>query len=227
MANSSSKAGPLRTVFALALLFGPALLLVFISTRGCEHKFKELDDYGAIASYSFTDAKGKKYTEQSFRNKIVIFTTIQPGCPDSCAISTWHIDQQIYQHIRKNEKKLGHVKLVSFVTDGKGNVSDRLSDVEFMLRDRVQEYDPSIWILAKGDARTVYNMKHNGASLMQKGDKYFGGEAFQELMLLVDKRNHLRMVLSGKTETMVRTMKQHLALLQKQYDLEKAKAKKK
>jgi hypothetical protein len=227
MANSSSKAGPLRTVFALALLFGPALFLIFISTRGCEHKFKQLDDYGAIASYSFTDAAGKKYTEKSFRNKIVIFTTIQPGCPDSCAVSTWQIDQQIYQHLRKNNKKLGHVKLVSFVTDGYGNPSDKLGDVAFTLNDQVQEYDPSIWILANGDARSVYNMKHNGASLLQKGPKYFGGEAYQELMLLVDKRNHLRMVLSGKTETMVRTMKQHLALLQKQYDLEKAKANKK
>jgi hypothetical protein len=222
----TTKAGPLRTVFALALLFGPALLLIFISTRGCEHKFKQLDDYGAIPHYSFTDAAGKKYTEASFRNKIVIFTTLQPGCPDSCAISTWQIDQQIYQHLRKNQKKLGHVKLVSFITDGHGNPSDRLKDVEFMLRDRVQEYDPSIWILVKGDARKLYNMKHNGASLLQKGPKYFGGEAFQELMLLVDKQNHLRMVLNGKTETMVRTMKQHLALLQKQYDLEKAKKKK-
>jgi hypothetical protein len=222
MANSSTKAGPLRTVFALLLLFGPALLLVLISTRGCEHKFKQLDDYGAIASYSFTDASGKKYTEKSFRGKIVIFTTLQPTCPDSCAVSTWQLDQQLYQHIRKNPKKLGHVKIVSFVTDGKGNPSSNLKDVAFTLEDQVQEYDPSIWILADGDAKKIYDMKHNGASLLQKGPQYFGGEAYQELMLLVDKRNHLRMVLNGKTETMVRTMKQHLALLQKQYDLEKA-----
>jgi hypothetical protein len=223
MAKSSSKAGPLRTVFALLLLFGPASFLVFISTRSCEHKFKQLDDYGAVPAYSFKDAYGKSYTEKSFRDKIVIFTTIQPGCPDSCAVSTWQIDQQIYQLLRKNNKKLGHVKLVSFVTDGKGNPSDAVKNVEYTLRDQVQGYDPSIWILAEGDARSLYNIRHNGASLLQKGSKYFGGEAFQELMLLVDKRNHLRMVLNGKTESMVRTMKQHLVLLEKQYDLEKAK----
>lgn len=222
MANSSSKAGPLRVVFPLLLLFGPALLLIFISTRGCEHKFKKLDDYGAVAHYSFTDATGKTYTDRSFNGKIVIFTTIQPGCPDSCAVDTWQIDQQLYQLLRQNKKKLAYVKLVSFVTDGQGNPSDRLNDVAYMLKDRVQGYDPSIWILAKGDARKVYNMTHNGSSLMQKGKQYFGGEAFQELLLLVDKRNHLRMVLSGKSEAMVRTMKQHLALLQKQYDLEES-----
>lgn len=227
MANSASKAGPLRTVFALVLLFGPALFLIFISTRGCEHKFTQLDDYGAVPSYSFTDINGKKYTNASFKGKIVIFTTIQPTCPDTCAISAWQIDQQLYQHIRKNPKKLGHVKLVSFVTDGKGNPYSKLSDVEATLRDRVQEYDPSIWILANGDAKALYKLKHNGESLLQKGPEYFGGEAFQELMLLVDKSNHLRMVLNGKTESMVRTMKQDLALLEKQYDQESAKKEKK
>jgi hypothetical protein len=54
--------------------------------------------------------------------------------------------------------------------------------------------------------------------LLQEDKKYFGGQAFQELMLLLDKENHLRMVLSGKTEGMVRRMKEHIALLQKQYD---------
>lgn len=218
----ASKAGPLRTVFPLLLLFGPALLLIFISTRGCEHKFKKLEDYGKMHAYTFTDAAGRTYTEKSFRNKIVIFTTLQPTCPDSCGISTWHFDQLLYQHIRKNEKKLGHVKIVSFVTDGEGNPSDRAKDVRDVLADQVEEYDPNIWIVATGDPRAFYDMQHNGKSLLQKGPDYFGGEAYQELMLLVDKKNHLRMVLPGTTESMIRTMKEHLALLQKQYDLEKA-----
>ena len=40
------------------------------------------------------------------------------------------------------------------------------------------------------------------------------------MMLLVDKSNHLRMILSGNSEGMIRKMKQHIALLQKQYDIE-------
>lgn len=226
MANSTSKAGPLRTVLALVLLFGPALFLIFISTRGCEHKFTQLEDYGPVPRFSFSDSKGKKYTNDSFKGKIVIYTTLQPSCPDTCAISTWQIDQQLYQHIRLNPKKLGHVKIVSFVTDGKGNPYNNLAVVEATLKDRVQGYDPKIWMLANGDARMLYKIKHNGTTLLKKGSKYFGGEAFQELMLLVDKNNHLRMVLNGKTESMVRTMKQDMALLEKQYDQEKALKKK-
>lgn len=216
------KAGPLKSVFALLLLFGPALLLIFISTRGCQHKFKRLEDFGAIPAFSFTDVKGQKITNDSFKGKIVIFTTIQVSCPDTCAISLWHIDQLIYQTLHQNNKKLGHVKLISIVTDGEGNPSDRLDDVIYTLKDQVQDYDPSIWTIVKGDARSLYNVKHNNQTLLQKGKEYFGNEAFQELMLLVDKKGHLRMVLPGKTESTIRTMRDHMALLEKEYDQEAA-----
>jgi hypothetical protein len=69
----------------------------------------------------------------------------------------------------------------------------------------------------------VYDFKSNGESLVKQDSTYFGGESFQELILLLDKQNHLRMVLSGKTEGMIRRMKEHIALLQKQYDKEASK----
>lgn len=218
MTNTSGKAGRMKKLIVTILLFGPASLLIFISSRGCKHKFTELDDMGSIPTYTFTGVDGKKYTEQDFKDKVVLFTTIQKTCPGNCAISLWHLDQLIYQHLRKNQKKLGFVKLVSFVTDGKGNPADNLSDIEYTLKDQVEQYDSSIWILAHGEAKKVYDISRNGENLMQKGKKYYGGESFQELMLLVDKRNHLRMALKGNSEGMIRKMKEHIALLDKQYD---------
>ena len=76
-------------------------------------------------------------------------------------------------------------------------------------------------MIATGDARAVYGFKHNGQNLVQKGAKYYGGESFQELILLLDKQGHLRMVLPGNEEGLVRRMKEHIALLQKQYDKKK------
>jgi cytochrome oxidase Cu insertion factor (SCO1/SenC/PrrC family) len=227
MAKSTFKAGSLKSVFALLLLFGPALILIFISTRGCEHKFKELDDYGVIPKFSFTDAKGKVYNNNSFRGQIVIYTTIQPSCPDSCGITIWHLDQLVYQRLRENKKRLGHVKLVSVLTDGSGNPDTRIKDVQYMLEDRVEGFDPSIWIIVSGDAKSLYDIKHNGQTLLQENSKYFGGFGFQELMLLADKDNHLRMVLPGKTESTIRTMRDHMALLEKEYDIKAFKLKKK
>ena len=69
--------------------------------------------------------------------------------------------------------------------------------------------------------RNIYDIKHNNVNLLEKGDEFYGGESFHELMLLVDKNNHLRMVLNGNSEGMIRRMKQSLALLLKQYDKEK------
>jgi hypothetical protein len=218
MATKKS-AGRIKVLFAFLLLFGPAFLLILISTRGCEHRFKQLDDFGAAVNYQFTDARGKHYTAKDFEGDIVIITTIQETCPDSCSISFWHVDQMIYQHIRKNSrKKMKQVRLISFATDGLGKPIKNLAVIEQALRDQVEEYDPNVWILASGDVREIYDFEHNGERLLKEGDQYFGGQAFQELMLLLDKKNHLRMVLSGKTEGMIRRMKEHIALLQKQYD---------
>ena len=97
-----------------------------------------------------------------------------------------------------------------------------LSTVKAMIEDRVEGYDPEIWYIAAGDSKELYDFESNNKSLLQKGEEYHGGEAYQELMLLLDKRNHLRMVLSGKSEGMIRRMKEHIALLQKQYDKKSA-----
>lgn len=223
MANRNS-AGRRKVIFAFLLLFGPAFILIFLSTRGCEHKFKELDDYGVAANYSFTDVKGKQRSSGEFKDKIVLINTLQPTCPDSCAISLWHMDQLVYQKIRKNKNEVGSVRIISFVTDGEGNPVEDLTEVELMLKDQVEDYDPEVWILAEGASKEIYDFEHNGETLLQSGDQYFGGEGYQELMLLLDRENHLRMVLSGKTEGMIRRMYQHVALLLKQYD--KAAAKK-
>jgi cytochrome oxidase Cu insertion factor (SCO1/SenC/PrrC family) len=212
-------AGRMKVAFAFLLLFGPALFLILISTRGCDHKFKELDDYGRATAYSFTGINGKTYTANDFKDEIVLITTLQESCPDDCAVSMWHVNQLIYQHIRKNKsKKMKKIRIISFVTDGKGNPLKDLTTVSRILKDRVEAYDPEIWTLASGDARSIYDFEHNGEKLLKEGEEYYGGHSYQELMLLLDKQNHLRMVLSGRSEGMIRRMKEHIALLQKQYD---------
>jgi len=200
----------------ILLLFAPALLL-FVTSRGCRMKFKTLEDFGKVNNYSFVDASGKTYTQDDFKNNVIIFTNIQESCLDTCSINLFTFEKIIYQDIR-SKKSLKHVKIVSFVNDIDGNPVKDLSPVRDMLKDKIHNYDPEKWILASGDAKNVYNIDHNGKSLLQKGDEYFGGNAFQELMLLVDKDNHLRMVLRGNVEGMFRRMKECVALLQKEYN---------
>lgn len=222
---SKTTAGRMKGIYALLLLFGPAILLIFISTRGCEHKFKQLEDYGKGVNYSFVDANGKKYTQNDFKDNLVIITTLQETCPDSCGISVWSFDRLIYQDIAKRKNEKGGVKIISFATDINGQPVEDLKNIYSMLKDDVVEYDSSIWILASGDVKKVFDITHNDINLMEKGNQYYGGNAFQELMLLFDKKNHLRMVLNGHTEGMVRKMKEHVALLKKEHDKSDAKKK--
>ena len=213
----------LRNVLGFLLVFGPALFLIFISTRGCTHQFKTLDDYGALKNYSFTDSKGRNRTAEEFKGEIIIITTLQKGCPWDCSVSFWRLNQILYQHLRKNShKQLKRVRMISFVTDGKGNPEKELTLVQQMMERDVEGYDPNLWIVASGDVRSIYNIEHNNQTLLQKGEKYYGGEGFQELILLSDKENHLRMVLKGNQEGLIRRMKESLALLLKQYDKDRA-----
>lgn len=213
----------LRKVLGFLLVFGPALFLIFISTRGCQHKFKTLDDYGVLTSYSFQDSQGKIQTSEEFKGEVIIITTLQKKCPWDCSVSFWRLNQILYQHIRKNShKQLKRVRIISFVTDGKGNPEKNIGSVQQMMARDVEGYDPNLWIVASGDVRSIYNVEHNHQTLLQTGKKYYGGEGFQELILLADKQNHLRMVLKGNQEGLIRRMKESLALLLKQYDKERA-----
>ena len=203
----------LNKFIGFVLVFGPALLLIFIGTRSCEHKFEELADYGPVAEFEFTDANGNLRNSKEFKDEVVLINILQSTCPDSCSILMWHLNQTIYQHVWKNKtKKTKKIRIISFLTDGEGNSVEDLSVINDAVDDLTENYDPSIWILATGNVKEIYNLENNGVSLTDEQSN------FQELMLLIDKQHHLRMVLSGNVEGKIRRMKQSMALLQKQYD---------
>lgn len=228
MENKTAVRSKKRSLFALTLVFGPALILIFMATRGCNHRFKTLADYGLVSTPSFTvyNHKGKQQqTLQDYQDQIVLINTLQTTCPHNCGLAFFPLTQNIYKDLRTNKrKKLKQVRMLSIVVDSLGNpVSEAaLLDIQDMLRSRVEGYDPEIWQLVSADPKIFYNLTNNGQKLIVKDTKYFGGVSYNELIMLLDKNNHLRMVLNGHTEGMIRKMKEHLALLIKQYDKERA-----
>ena len=228
MENKAAVRSKKRSLFALTLVFGPALILIFMATRGCDHRFKTLADYGLVDTPTFTvyNHKGKQQqTLQDYQDQIVLINTLQTTCPHNCGLAFFPLTQNIYKDLRTNKrKKLKQVRMLSIVVDSLGNpVSEQaLLDIQDMLRSRVEGYDPEIWQLVSADPKIFYNLTNNGKKLIVKDTKYFGGVSYNELIMLLDKNNHLRMVLNGHTEGMIRKMKEHLALLIKQYDKERA-----
>lgn len=220
-------AGRVKVILAYLLLFGPALILIFLSTRQCEHKFEELDDYGLAPSYVFTDVNGKKIKAEDFKDKIVLINMMQLTCPDSCSISFWHLDKVVYQKLRTNKNEKSDVRIISVITDWEGNPVDDIQPVVSMMEDRVEEYDPEVWMIVKGDVKKLYEHEYNkGVDLMEEGELLGAGESFVERMMLLDRENHLRMVRSGRLEKFVRDIYGHIALLLKQYDKMDAKKQK-
>lgn len=210
----------------IVLVFGPALFLIFIALNKCEHKFTTLPVYGKLNEYSFEDATGGIVNNESQQGKITLFNTIQTSCPENCAIDLAKFNLMIYQDYRKNQKKLGHVKIVSVVTDENGNPvsQDQIESLKYTMSDVVESYDPEIWKLVTGDPKQIYDIESNGINLYTNtSDTAFAGKTFLETMLIVDKKNRLRLIRRGDEEGMIRDYKQHVALLQKQYDKEAAK----
>lgn len=226
MADNNTKAGRFKPLLMLVLVFGPALFLILIGVNKCEHKFTTLPVYGEIGNYSFDDVNGGVVSNETQKGKITLFNTIQTSCPEKCAIDLPKFNLMIYQDYRKNQKNLGHVKIVSIITDDKGNPvkPEDLEAIKFTMNDIVEEYDPSIWKLVTGDPKQIYDIESNGVNLYtETTDTAFAGKSFLETMLIVDKQNQLRLIRRGTIEGMIRDFKQHVALLQKQYDKEAAK----
>ncbi len=213
--SEKKSAGRIKVLGAFLLLFGPAFLLILISTRGCEHKFRSPEDYGPLKDYAFTDASGRDHNSKEFIGKIVLINVLQTSCPDTCSVSLWHFNQLIYQNLRKTKKQRNEVKIISFVVDEQGKPVKDLRKIRDYLRTEVEDYDPDIWYIASGEVKQLYDISSNGENLLADGT------AFEEIMLLADKSNHLRMALRGNSEGMIRRMREHLALLQKDYDLKR------
>lgn len=226
MAKKNNKAGRIKPLLLIVLVFGPALFLIFIALNKCEHKFTTLPVYGDLKNYSFNEADGAVVNNQTQEGKITLFNTLQTTCPENCAIDMAKFNLMIYQDYRKNQRKLGHVKIVSIVTDQNGNPLDKgeIEELRFTMRDIIEGYDPSIWKLVTGDPKQIYDIENNGVNLYtQTTDTAFAGKSFLETMLIVDKQNQLRLIRRGNEEGMIRDFKQHVALLQKQYDKAAAK----
>ncbi|WP_159038530.1 SCO family protein [Brumimicrobium mesophilum] len=219
MDKKKKRGGFLKPLLMMLVVFGPASILVLITMGKCEHNFTTLPIYSEMPDYEFVGAGGEVINNKTQEGKVTLFTTIQTTCPQNCAIDIFKFNLQIYQDYRKNQKSLGHVKIVSVVTDQDGNPVDNIDELLFTMNDMIEGYDSTIWNLVTGDPKQIYDIENNGVNLYSlTSDSTFAGKSYLETMLIVDKQNQLRLVRRGNQEGLIRDYKQHVALLQKQYD---------
>lgn len=222
MEKKKKKGGFWKPLLVIFVVFGPAAFLIMISMGKCEHNFQELPVYAEMPAYEFVGADGKVINNKTQEGKITLFTTLQTSCPQHCAIDIFKFNLQIYQDYRKSQKRYGHVEIISIVTDKDGNSVENLDEILFTMNDMIEGYDSTIWNLATGDPRQIYDIENNGVNLYSTtAEDTYAGKSYLETMLIVDKQNQLRLVRRGNQEGLIRDFKQHVSLLDKQYAREK------
>lgn len=218
MASKNKKAGRSSVWILFILLFGPALIIIVFS-KGCTNHFQQLDTYDKIGSFELTLNDGSQLTQDDLKDHITIFTTIQSSCPDSCGIDLWFVKEQLFKRLYTNSKKLKHVRIVSIVTDTKGESAPIDDILMFKLKDIVKDYDPKVWKIAEGDPKSIFDITHNAINLFEATDEnYLGERIFLETMLLVDWDGNVRFVRFGKSESMVRDFHDGFTLLEKEFE---------
>lgn len=218
--EKTKKVGFKKRFILFFLLAAPATVFILAGTVKCEHRFQRLDILGNIPAFTAHTLDGKAITNRNFKGKTVIYSTLQTTCPNKCGINFWFMDQHLFKEINGKLNKLTDVKIVSFVLDQDGNPATKkdLEDMQEIIKDNVVNYNPDIWMLVSGDPSEVYNIERNGENLKDiKGKEFIHGKAYNSTLMLADKMGHLRMIMRGDREGTVRTLKQDLELLIKEY----------
>lgn len=221
MTKKNNKGSFIKKLLLILVAFGPGTFIFLMAVGKCENQYQELPVFAEMPAYEFVGVDGNIINNETQKGRVTIFTTLQTSCPQNCAIDFYKFNLLVYQHYRKNQRKLDYVDIISIVTDEKGNPVENISEVSFMIDDLITGYDSTLWNVVSGDPKQIYDIESNGINLYNmKVDSAFGGKAFLETMLIVDKQNKLRLVRRGDSEGMIRDFKQHVSLLQEQYDRE-------
>lgn len=218
MSEAKNKPSLIKKLKLIIILALPALVIIigFRLNNNTKHKFIKLDVLGEIPAFNATTIDGRKLTNSSFKDTTVIYTTLQMSCPKECGVNLWFMQQHVFKFVRGHRLEFPNVKIVSFVEgfDGKLATHQDLLDMQQILRDNVQDYDPKYWMVVSGDASQVYNITKEGQNLKDvDGEEFVNGKAYNSTLLLADENNQLRMMMRGDREGTVRTMGQYLQLL--------------
>jgi len=224
LAKEKKKRNNLTKIIVFLVLFGPGTVIVLMAFNQCENHFEGLPNFGEMPKYEFIDINGKTINNESQKDRITVFHTLQTSCPRDCAIDLFKFNLILYQDLIENRDIFRDVDIITIVTDNEGNVTEDLEVLEYTLNDILDNYDPTLWYLVTGDPKQVYDIENNDINLYDaKVEDGYAGKAYLETLLLVDKENNLRLARRGNVEGYIRDFKQNVSLLNQTYkDLEKA-----
>lgn len=226
-----------RLLLVLLIFLGPGSIIYFISRTVSNHFIKlpylgyeyVLDSNGKkvdstayrIPDFTLTKFDGTPITRDSIKDKFIVLSTIQNGCPtiSECGFSLFHFNEIFFHKLVKNQKNYGNVRVISILTDVDGNPINNISK---KLKEEMYEYDTTgIWWMATGDITPFYNFNYYGDKFINypssdsKLDGEIGTKAFTNSLVLIDDKGYIRGVSGAKTDSHIRNFFDMLKLLKK------------
>ena len=197
------------------ILGGPPGLLYFFS-KG-EYYFKKLPIlYGheknkpyPYDSINFIDQNGKVLDTSFFKNKIIVVTFMEKGCPYDCKIDGKMMRLLVYNE-SVNAKGFKDVILITETNDStqKGR----------KLIEESLEVDGKKWKFVYSKNFSFYNIKlENGNPYTSKDTKYKNDNKFKRSMLIIDKNKEVRGFLDSSGDIEFKRLMEELRLLKKEY----------
>lgn len=175
--------------------------------------------YYEIPEFQLTSFSGAPINRDSIRNKFIILTTVQNGCPElsTCGLGFYHFNEIIYEKMIKHADNYSNVRVLSILTDENGRPDSIPGE---LLKEEIATYDQRYWWFVKGDPKPLYGFHYYGdlffnhPSTPDEGE--IGSYAFVSSLVLIDKEGHIRGVSGAKKDADLRNFFDLLKLVKKE-----------
>lgn len=173
-----------------------------------------------VPPFELTLFRGGAINQDSIRDKFIVLTTIQNGCPDinACGFSRFHFDEIFFHRLVKNRKNYSNVRVLSILTDINGNPVEEPSE---KLLEEMYRFDTTgMWWMATGEVEPFYNFNYYGDKFINHPASAKAGEmgskAYTNSLVLIDKKGNIRAVTGAKSDSDIRNFFDMLKLLKKE-----------
>ncbi|MBD3636907.1 MAG: hypothetical protein HUJ25_06140 [Crocinitomicaceae bacterium] len=226
-----------RVLTILVIVLGPGLVIWYLATH-LKNKFVELPYLGewhytydadstkidstafVLPDFSLTRFDGAPITRDSIKDKFIVLSTLQPGCPEmeECGMSFYHFNEIFFEKLLKNRDNYSNVRVLSVLTDKNGNpIAEGPSK---KLVEEMAAYDTQFWWMTYGDPTPLFSWEYYGKNFMKHKSTPEVGEigtrAFTNSLVLIDRDGHIRGVTGAKRDSDIRNFFDLLKILKKE-----------
>jgi cytochrome oxidase Cu insertion factor (SCO1/SenC/PrrC family) len=205
-----------KKILLFALIIGGPTGLFYFLSKG-EYYFKKLPVlYGpeenqpyAYDSIDFIDQDGKHLTAADFKDKIIVVTFMEQGCPYDCKI-----DGKMMKLLVYNESvEAKGFKDVILITETNDSTQKGRKIMEESLEVKGEK-----WKFVYSKKFSFYNIKlENGNPYTSPDEKYKNDKKYKRSMLIIDKKKAVRGFLDSSGDIEFKRLMEELRLLKKEY----------